>query len=726
MDEYETNQDDNEYNGKPMHGSQLPNSVNGSGSAEKLENERNNLSNTGFNFLQPNGRNICFNVDGGEIEEIYENLKNQCKFIICILMKDDTYFSGTLLEKTFDAIKNNISGLKKLLKPENLLICVFFNEIKSDSIFNEEEFYNNNLPYILSQKSYFIEEQIINVHCISKRSFLSDIEILKLFYSLIIKQMKINKNIIFTSVITAGVSPYQNSFETFIKLSYNKKNNHSIIVPCIDESEDDNIIYKIRKYERVHFNIYNMNFYDMSASVPISSLYNVMAIDDNLFHNLINFYQQVNIDEYIDYHDYNLSLYLYRNNHRIIYYNSSAMANIMYPSLEENPICNYKNLWVTRYAGYYGNFFNILYTFIDFNVYNIIHKIFSFFLIIGLIIEFIFPSLFTMVIYTIFFEAFGTEDRRPAVFCSLLYLFMFICSGACSLISKNSKRMILTNLFFYFFMEVYYLFILICSIIAMDNVKKNKKRDSYKFNTAAIVCIIIFTFIPAIIPMLLKVGIIIENIVPMLLYLVMGAPASTSSFLIAQVLNSAETSGGEFKKERKGIIIIGYFLTNLFFGSLTFYNYNRKKRVEAVMGLGIFYLLYNFFKIAAIALNILTNSKNLNTSNNIDKDFFIELGLESSYLRNSANSNMNQNNEIEENNDDNVYHSQNGEYEPNDQVNNNNINVNVNDNDNNNVNNEEYPSKSQIDNYQNNSNNNNENNNNDNYNDNNEGVDNYL
>lgn len=469
-----------------------------------------------------------------------------------------------------------------------------------------------------------------------------------------------------------------------------------------------------------------MNFYDMSACVPISSLYNVMAIDDTLFHNLINFYQQVNIDEYIDYHDYNLSLYLYRNNHRIIYYNSSAMANIMYPSLEENPICNYKNLWVTRYAGYYGNFFNILYTFIDFNVCNIIHKIFSFFLIIGLIIEFIFPSLFTMVIYTIFFEAFGTEDRRPAVFCSLLYLFMLICSGACSLISTNSQRMILTNLFFYFFMEVYYLFILICSIIAMDNVKKNKKSDSYKFNTAAIVCIIIFTFIPAIIPMLLKVGIIIENIVPMLLYLVMGAPASTSSFLIAQVLNSAETSGGEFKKERKGIIIIGYFLSNLFFGSLTFYNYNRKKRVEAVMGLGIFYLLYNFFKIAAIALNILTNSKNLNTSNNIDKDFFIELGLESSYLRNSANSNVNQNNEIEENNDDNVYHSQNGEYEPNDQENNNNINVNVNDNDNNNVNNEEYPSKSQIDNYQNNSNNNNENNNNDNYNDNNEGVDNYL
>ena len=129
-----------------------------------------------------------------------------------------------------------------------------------------------------------------------------------------------------------------------------------------------------------------------------------------------------------------------------------------------------------------------------------------------------------MVIYTIFYEAFNAYDARPAAFCTLLYLFILICSGACSLISINTQRMRLTNLFFFIFMEVYYLFILICSVAAMDNVKKNKKKDPYKFNTAAITCIIIFTFIPGIIPILLKSKDALENIVIMLLYLIVGIP----------------------------------------------------------------------------------------------------------------------------------------------------------------------------------------------------------
>ena len=36
-----------------------------------------------------------------------------------------------------------------------------------------------------------------------------------------------------------------------------------------------------------------MNFYDMTAAVPISSLFNVMTIDNNLFSSLIGFYQEV-------------------------------------------------------------------------------------------------------------------------------------------------------------------------------------------------------------------------------------------------------------------------------------------------------------------------------------------------------------------------------------------------------------------------------------------------
>jgi len=604
----------NEYITKPMHGSQIPDSY----------NQEANLHNSTkfFTFLQPNGNNIFFGSEEGDLDYLYQNIKDNTKYVICILVKDDSDSSNSLLSKTLDGIKNNISSLKNLMKVENILICAFFNEINNNSIFDEGDFTTlKDDQYILAQKSYSSgqNEEFISVHCISRKIYFSDIAILKCFYSTIIKLLNKDKEYIFTSVITAGVTPNSSSIPTLIKVSYNKNKNHSIVVPSLVDG-GDGIFSKIKKYENVHFNIYNMNFYDMTAAVPISSLFNVMTIDNNLYNHLITFYQEIPQNAFIDYHDYNLALYLYRYNHRIIYYNSNSMGTTKFNS--EIDICDYKNYWVMRCSGYYGNFLDILQTFINFEVCDFIKKIFLFFYIIGLFVEFIFPSLSTMVIYTIFYEAFKIYDPRPAVFCTLLYLFMLVCSGACSLVSINSKKMSITNYFFYFFMEVYYLFILICSIIAMDNVKKNKgfNLENYKFNTAAITCIIIFTFIPAIIPMLLKSSEIISNIVEMLLYLVLGAPASSSSFHIAKILNSPQASGGENTKERKGIVIILYFLSNLFSGSLIFYNYNRKKRCEAVMGLGIFYLLYNFFKILAITINILGNQSKLNISGDAERD----------------------------------------------------------------------------------------------------------
>jgi hypothetical protein len=303
-----------------------------------------------------------------------------------------------------------------------------------------------------------------------------------------------------------------------------------------------------------------------------------------------------------------------------------------------------------------------------------------------------------MVIYTIFYEAFKIYDERPAIFCTLLYLFILVCSGACSLVSINSKKMQITNVFFYYFMEVYFLFILICSIIAMDNVKKNKgfNLENYKFNTAAITCIIIFTFIPAIIPMILKNQEIISNIVEMLLYLVLGAPASSSSFHIAKILNSPEASGGGNTKERKGIVIILYFLSNLFFGSLVFYNYNRKKRCEAVMGLGIFYLLYNFFKILAITISILGSQSKLTISSDAEKDLSLSQSQRS--MNNMENSNQQNENDY---NNYNVSQSKGPDYPSQSQVenqygngsisgNNNNNSINNNDNDNYNDNYQNY------------------------------------
>ena len=161
-------------------------------------------------------------------------------------------------------------------------------------------------------------------------------------------------------------------------------------------------------------------------------------------------------------------------------------------------------------------------------------------------------------------------------------------------------------------MEIYYLFIIICSIPAMDNIKKKKlfgeKYDDvdgfYKFNTAAVTCLIIFTFLLAILPMLFRMSMITNNIVSMLLYLVLGAPMSTSNFLIAKIWNAPSAPGGKEIDDRKGITVLFFFLFNLFFGFLSAYIYDRKLRANCVMGLSIFYLIYLFFKIIGIILSL--------------------------------------------------------------------------------------------------------------------------
>ena len=725
-----------------MHASNFGNSVNIAISTNNVNNEKLDIPNNNiFKFLQDsvNGKTHVFKIDNiGEIDYTYQTLRQQqCKLLICILMKDDTYYNSILLEKTFEGIKNNIRDLQQIsIEPENILICVFFNESKNNCLFNEEDMnrVKDNEEFILAEKVFSYNEQNINVHCITKMNHFSDSKILKFYYTFVVKNIRINDGITYSSVITAGVSPAEKSFINLIKLAFNARNQHAIVVPELEEEKKSRIFLQIKQYERFHFNLYNMNFYEMSASVPISSLFNVMAIGNKLYTELIKYYDNTkNIynHESIDYHDYNLSLNLFCENFKIIYYNVTPMGKIYCSELNDTPFCDYETTWVQRYSGYYGNFFMLTRTFLNCGACNIGQKLFLFFHIIGLMMEFIFPSFFAMVTYTIFYEAFNIYDTRPATFCTLIYLSVLLASGACSLISSNAQRMSKTNVIFFMFVEIYYVFILICSIIAMDNVKKNKDSDPYKFNTAAISCIIIFTFIPSIIPMLMKASKVFENFIQMILYLLLGAASSSSYFHIAKILNAAGTQGGIKKDERKGIIIIAYFFINLLFCSMTFFNYNRKKRVDAVMGLGIFYLIYNFFKCLAISISIIDGQKkaflHVDIEEDIKKGFSpnnYNLKGSNQYLGESSNNyNMNYNNNYNYNNEENNnnYNNEENNNNYNIEENNNNYNIEENNNNynnigesNNNYNNNnnigesnkyELPSKNEVD-YYNNENNN--------------------
>ena len=429
---------------------------------------------TPFNFDLKKSTNLNRNED----EEEY-------KYAICILLKNNTFQNCRLLQNTIEAIISNLESLKSLeIEMKDIYIFIFINQIvnyeyliKKESIkhISKDQFLKNPVKI----KSEDEDENKFKIDIICKKYEMTPIESLNCFYNYFVFSLKKEDKFIITSTITAGVYPKDNSLKKLIQLSclsYTKNQikskNLDIAIPSLEINDNKDFFIKIAQYERAHFNLYNMNFYSSTAAVPISSLLNTMIINKSFLDDLNSYYRTININSSIDYHDYNLSLFLYRHLYQINYYYDEPLGHIQYNNFT---FMEYKDSWVDKFSGYYGNFFSILNTFTFCT--NILKNIFMFFQIMGIIIEFIYPALSIMVIYSIFYEAFNIYDKSPAIFMTLLYLIMYLGSGVCSVISHKSEKIELTNYFFYIFMEVYYLFILVCSIPAMDNIKKKKQMN---------------------------------------------------------------------------------------------------------------------------------------------------------------------------------------------------------------------------------------------------------
>ena len=585
----------------------------------QVEENKENISNNTlpFKYLEKDNAPEKIILDGEEKTNIFEAEKGKYDYIICILLKDDLNKSSEMLNITLRSIYANRDSLNDFgISTSTMLICVFINEIKGYSLFNKDDFAKirkesnslNTYLYLRTHKEGYSANS--SIYLFTKPGYLYSVEALKYYYTNIIYQLKEDKKILFSSVITAGVEPTQTSLKKMILSSYlagNKGANG--VATGLVLSSGDGIFSMIEQYERVHFNIYDMNFLGSSSSFPVSSLLSTFAIDDLMLAYLKSYYLTVEINQSIDFHDYNLGLDLYQSDKNVTFINDEVMGEFKYQELN---YFEYQEIWINRYSGYYGNFFQLLKCFGT--NFNLLKSILLFFQFVGIMIEFIYPALSTMVIYAIFFEAFDTYDYRVASFFTMIYICMLTASGMCSLVSKNPQELKRANFFLYIFMEVYYLFVLICSIVAMDNINKNKNHDEYEFNKAAISCIIIFTFIPYLIPMILKIGLISSKILNMLTYIVLGASCSSSNFLIAQIWNASDTAGGSNLEERKSVTLILFFLYNLFFGFLTAFNYTREKRANSVMGLGIIFLIYNFVRIMAIVCKILSGKNGIDST----------------------------------------------------------------------------------------------------------------
>jgi len=556
-------------------------------------------------FEQNSNDSMIFSLN----DETFENEKGQYKYCMCLLMNDDSSDSSNKLFLTLEGIQKNLQSLENDLKitPNDIALFIFVKRTLNDILFDD-----NDKNKIEEQRDNFLRKEKtmeegtpiknVKIYLITNYDGLYDMTALKCYYSILEKISE--RRSIFSSIITVGVIPKEKSLASLIASSYNDKSIHGVAVAPV-EYTTNSLYSKIALYEKIHFYIFNMSLYDQSCSVPISSLFSTMTINGKILNFLKEYYNNIPINATIDYHDYNLSLQLSQEEklkYAIKFNYEKALGEIKFDDMS---LMDYQKEWINRHSGYYGNFFEVMRSFINFKKLNILQKIFMFFQIVAIVIEYILPSLACMVIFAVFHECFNTYDYRVAMFFTLLYLSMMFCSGVCAMITKYPESMPMTNYFIYYFMICFYALVLICSIPAMHFVNVNKPPDfitNYKFNKVAASFLIILNFIFYAISFVPKMSVVTPNIVNMLIYLILGATCSTTSFNMSKIWNAPETSGGQFISEKKAINILIYLLFNVFFGCLSFYNVGRKKLVNCVMGFGILFLFYNFVRMLAIFL----------------------------------------------------------------------------------------------------------------------------
>ena len=260
-------------------------------------------------------------------ENIFKADSINVKLAICILLKEDSQEQSSLLKETLDGIFANFDSLDNYeIKPENIYIYIFANKINnniliSGDVIKEKLKDNNKNNYLLTYFKKKGDERDYVIGVICKNNYMSNMESLKCFYCNIISNLKPDDKILFTSIITAGVSPNKEALSNLIQACLIPKDENNSIkerdcvsVPALEidpQMEEQNLFGKIIKYERTHFNIYNMNYYNATGAVPVLSLLNMMSFDKTLLNKIMKFYADIDIiDKKIqmkmDYHDYNL------------------------------------------------------------------------------------------------------------------------------------------------------------------------------------------------------------------------------------------------------------------------------------------------------------------------------------------------------------------------------------------------------------------------------------
>ena len=558
-----------------------------------------------YNFLTPkeDSKTFEFNYQINYFNNLisceeFEKIKERkIKLLITIDLNDDCSANGILLNKTLDFLLSNISKLKKFkLTKQNILFFIFFEEInilenyqyffkheekKDKTIYGNLMQYFNYDVYIFNTKFGF---DIIN--SIYDKEY--NIFVLKLKNGIRFK----NSETIYSLIESANIKE-------------GKK--RALIIPTIEiESLNDqpqNLYTEFENYENFIYNLYDLNYFDMSISIPQNNYVTFYNIDKKNIDIFNQFYASIYFTEYVNNHS--LPIYIKLSGYKVIF----ASGIICYKNRNQITFSQMKINYINKKSNDFLVLNDLTQNFSDF---PFLKKLITIHRFIGLTFSFLYPSFSTLFIFCIFAEAFKSNDLRVAFFFSCVNIFFIILIIFTGYIPKNIEEendiyefqnsIDEMNSIYFFIYDVYYLFILLCSFFSLYNIDHNKPFSSYKFNVTMCLCLIFINFFVSIIPLLLYVKSYFKKIIKSLKYLFLACPGYNGLLNILAMVNSFKNNSS------KAICILVMYILN---GIILIFGYclnKRKRRIHFVETLSIIFTIYNSIKVICIIINNCCNN----------------------------------------------------------------------------------------------------------------------
>ena len=588
-----------------------------------------------FSFLEVNEKINPFKYRVSTIQTSPSNFnflddRTQYSLIIPIIIENDSLSNSRKLRNTMNSLFLSLPELIQIgISNQNILICLFFLHFSSNKTFSQ--IYPNtdylaacctgDLDYNCSS-CYIVSSTGIPINIISfNKNHSTHVECLKCFYlfilndikyyntiSIIEDEKKIFNNTFYILNWQNGIIPEKNTISNLIKTATEPM----IIFPAV-HSLPNNLFGEILEFYYLYIQIYSYYYYNVTSSCPIEHKFSLIKIDKKLYQVMKNYFTYyIYNDAELYYHDFKLGIFLLNNGYHTYYINQ---INVFYyeRTLNFNEFmmnyCKQKSSYILIFF-YLLNFF-ILWS--NMNFFKFVKKIFLFFQLLELIIDFLYIGFTILIIFSFLSEAFIDEDERIVIFFTVIYSIMTICSCCFSLISPKENGRDKTFIYFHIFFYCYFIFFIISSLFAIIRISHNK--NNYKFKSPPMILLILLNIIFIIGPSFFHLRKVIKNIFSGFKFFIITFPGLYSVFkfhylincfdLYGQSIYSKRKFGNRFLNERKKVQIFLFLISNSAIAFICFFLISTSRRIIFIYIIGILYTIINGQKFIAIIIGII-------------------------------------------------------------------------------------------------------------------------